>query len=132
MAGGPRRGHRDPFRAPCGILCGVPHRLTQLAAVLAALAALPIGPAGAAVPSQPVATRLVAVGPGPVENSVHPVVRTPDGRVYVVTADDGALFSGTRARLRMFEGDQVGSPTSFTERDAGGAPGLDRREPFRN
>jgi hypothetical protein len=116
------------------ILASVPRHLVGRAGV-AALAALVLAavPASADAPG-PDATRLIPVGPGPVENTIHQVVRTDDGRVYIATADDDALGGGPgfTAHLRMYRGDQIGSPTSFSEMDAADAPSFSRDDPFRN
>lgn len=67
---------------------------------------------------------LVSVGPGISESSIRQAVRTAEGRVYIVAADDGGN-NGTETVLRMYRADQLGVPTSFSEADAANHPALD-------
>ena len=121
------------LRKRFGILSGVPRSLAPRAAcVLCAAAASFISAAPAAAITQPQATRLISVGPGAVEDSVRQIIRTDDGRVYIAAADDEGLPNGMTAHMRMYLGSPVGSPTSFTEQDAAGAPVLTRGNTFHN
>ena len=80
--------------------------------------AAPVGPEG-----QP--TDRVSVGPGAVESSIRQVVRTLDGRVYIVAPDDdGAQRNDftTPTIMRMYRATTTGIPKRFLPVDEAHSP----------
>jgi Big-like domain-containing protein len=69
------------------------------------------------------AWKKVTVGPGLAEASSRQVIRTPDGRVYVVAADDTAQKAGSGPGvIRAYRADETGIPISFSEADEAHRP----------
>jgi large repetitive protein len=81
--------------------------------------------------AHPIATQspdLVDVGPGNVDATTRNVIRTAAGRVYIVANDDHGLSSTTRSTnggagvIHVYKGNQLGTPTAFSEVDVANHP----------